>query len=137
MFNTTLNILINGFINFNWEEQTFAPLNLPEQVTTMQQVARDLTFPQLGSLLAAVKTKDIYIICTTTNEQVILEATSHEFSQLMHSLYTTLNTQRSDTLHTLITKELKDTLFLASILPIVVNLAFQQTIGEGHPITYI
>ena len=137
VIDTTLNILVNGFVNFNWEEQTFAPLDPLTQIATLQQVTRDLAFPQSGSLLAAVKTKDIYIICTTTNKQVILEATSHEFLQLMHSLYTTLNTQRLDTLHTLITKEPKDTQFLASILPIVANLTFLQTIEEGHPIRYI
>ena len=136
VFSMTLNILINGFVNFNWEERTFVPLDIPEQIMTMQQVARDLVFPQPGSLLAAVKTKDIYIICTTTNEQVILETTSHKFLQLMHTLYTTLNTQRLDTLHTLITKEPKDTLFLASILPIVANLTFLQTIDKGSTITY-
>ena len=103
----------------------------------MQQVARDLAFPQLESLLAAIKAKDIYIIRTTTNEQVILEATSHKFLQLMHTLYTTLGTQRLDTLHALITKEPKDTLFLASILPIVVNLTLLQTIDEGCTITFI
>ena len=58
-----------------------------------QQVTRDLAFPQPGSLLAAVKTNDIYIIHTSTNEQVMVETMIHEFQQLMHMLYMTFGTQ--------------------------------------------
>ena len=59
----------------------------------IQQVTRDLAFPQPGSLLAAVKTNNIYIICTSTNEQVVVKAMTHEFQQLMHMLYMTFGTQ--------------------------------------------
>ena len=134
---TTLCTLIAQAPQFIWEEWSFVPLSIPEQTTTLQQVAQDLAFPQPGSLLAAIKTKDIYIIHTSTNEQVILEATSHEFQQLIHTLYTMFGTIWLDTLHALINNDPQDMQFLASILPIVVNIAFIQTVEAGCKIVFI
>ena len=94
-------------------------------------------FPQPGSLLAAIKTKDIYIICTSTDKQVVLEAASHKFQQLIYMLYTMFGTIQLDTLHTLINCDPQDTQFLTSILPIVVNIAFPQTVEAGCKIVFI
>ena len=41
----------------------------------------------------AVKTNNIYIICTSTNKTVAVKATTYEFQQLMHTLYTDYGTQ--------------------------------------------
>ena len=71
------------------------------------------------------------------NEQVILEAMSHEFQQLMHTLYPMFGTIRLDMLHALINCDPQDTQFLTSILPIVANITFLQTVEAGWKIVSI
>ena len=71
------------------------------------------------------------------NEQVIVEATTHEFQQLMHILYMTYGTQQSDMLHALINRTPQDTQFLASILPLVANITFLQTVKEQCNVVFI
>ena len=84
---TTLGMLIAQVTHITWEACHLTDLCLPEQVKMFQQVTRDLAFPQPGSLLAAIKTNNIYIIYTSTDEMVIVEAMIYEFQQLMHTLY--------------------------------------------------
>ena len=71
------------------------------------------------------------------DEKVVIEATTYKFQQLMHMLYTTFGTQQSDTFHALINCTLQDTQFLASILPLVANITFFQTVKEGHNVVFI
>ena len=62
---------------------------------------------------------------------------THEFQQLMHMLCMTFSTQWSDTFHALINHTLQDTQFLVSILPLIANITFLQTIKEGHNVVFM
>ena len=137
MVNTIITNLLAQSTYDHLEDRVLMNLPLPANLPLFRRVARDLAFPRQGSPLAAIKVDSVYVIRTSTGELIAIESSADLFTQVIHSLHTYYGDQRLGTLHNLIQREPQETSFMASILPIVANIALQRYTQEGGKIVLI